>query len=117
MITRSYDVEHADERKEFIETLEEAYRDTDWRSIGGFDTVDSRYASEVRDLLLTTMQFLLEFEDHHGACIQQLNDDIDEVEYRERNLDAKLSKIADWIADHTRLQKVTDIINDHRDAT
>jgi hypothetical protein len=114
MITRSYDVEHEQDRKEFIETLEEAYRDTDWRSIGGFDTVDSRYASEVRDLLLTTMKFLLEFEDHFGACIQQLSDDIDEVEYRERKLEGKLGKIADWVEDHNRLRRVTDIINDDR---
>tara|TARA_R110000851_G_C12647467_1_gene519779 strand:+ start:20 stop:367 length:348 start_codon:yes stop_codon:yes gene_type:complete len=114
MITRSYDVEHIEERREFTQSLEEAYRDTDWRSIGGFDTVDSRYASEVRELLMTTMQFLTDFEDHFNSCGDHHRMEIEEADYRNAQLENKLDKIADWVADHTRLQKVTEIINDVR---
>jgi|TARA_R110000851_G_scaffold162950_1_gene306795 hypothetical protein len=112
MITRSYDVEHTEERKEFTERLEEAYRDTDWRSIGGFNTADTKYAAEVRELLLTTMQFLTDFEDHFVACSDHHIAEINEADYRNDQLETKLNKIADWVADQKRLEHVTNIINE-----
>ena len=99
------------EYRELSRHLEEVLSDASHRELGGFGTTDGRFAHEVVEVLRDVMGFLDRFDTVTEDLVRNMQSDIDERDDEIQRNDVKFAEIADWVADHTRLSRVTEIIN------
>lgn len=90
--------------------LEDLLREADHRSLGGFNTEDTKFALQVRESLVETLRYMDRVENTISEIIENSEHTIDAREDEISNLLGKLRSIRDWVEDQRRLRNVIDII-------
>jgi len=113
-----YNLDHGDldqRRISIMRQIEEALSEANWRTIGGFQTQDQKFAYAMREVMEQTLRFIDVWHDVCENNETNLKLEIDEMEYTISRLDRTITEIENWVKDATRLQGITKIINRSRD--
>lgn len=90
--------------------LEDLFREADWRCEGGFNTSDTKFALQVREILRELTAALSELAIEHETDIDNVNNEINELEYSLDEAQKKLNQIEAWVIKQQQLSKILDII-------
>jgi hypothetical protein len=90
--------------------LETAKNECDWRSIGGYNNLDERFAFEMREAIQNVLKFLDDEEECAEEIINNLTAEIRELEGELGDAQSQLNRIEEIATPHRELRDIMDII-------
>jgi hypothetical protein len=105
----------SDERKNLMRQLEYIKSEADWRSIGGFQSTDTKFAREVSELLRELLVFIDGHEDEMTEREHEAERIVQEAENELEWANKKLDKIHAYIDERKQLRAIEAILSGGHD--